>query len=688
MQRIVSLLACLFLIYLATTAFAQQDKRPLEISDLAKVKRISDPAVSPDGKWVVHTLGTASVAENKITTDLWLASIDGKVTRQLTTHPANDGSPVWSPDGKTVAFISARSGGSQIWLLSLAGGEPRQFTTLSTEADQPVWSPDGKSIAFISEVFSEFSTRPFAESDSLNKKKLNETQNGVVKARVFDRLFFRRWNTWWDGRVKHLFIQAIDGGSPRDLTPGERDAAPISSTFSGGVDFAFSPDGREIAFTSPPMPLREQAWNTNYDIFTVPVTGGPTKQLTDNPAADGYPRYSPDGKYIAYRAQAVPGFEADRWQLMLLDRSTGQHRSLTDNFDSHVDAPLWSPDGKTLFFTAEENGVIPIFGVSVAGNDVRKILDGKVNAGVRVTSDGKRLVFTQTSAVRPAEVFSVGTDGKLLAPVTRANDDLFAPIDIPVPESIWFDGDGGVKIQAWLFKPPKFDPAKKYPMVYLVHGGPQNSWDDSWHPRWNPAMWAAQGYVILAPNPRGSTGFGQKFTNEISGDWGGKVFRDLMKGVDYAETLPYVDKTRMAAAGASFGGYMMNWFLGNAGNRFRTIVTHASVYNFVSMYGSTDEVWFDEWDHSGKPWEKPEEYAKFSPSTFAGNFKTPTLVVHNERDFRVPLSEGLQLFTALQRNGVPSKFLYFPDEGHGVVKPANSEFWHHTVFDWLATYLK
>ncbi len=677
----------LVLAIVCSTGLAQT-LRPLEIADLARVKRVTEPAVSPDGRWVVYTLGTASVPENKITTDLWLASTDGTQSRQLATHPANDGGAAWSPDGKWIAFVSSRSGSSQIWLISPEGGEARPFTTISTDADQPVWSPDSKMIAFVSEVFPEFSAKPFAESDPLNKKKLEEIQNAKVKGRVFSQLFFRRWNTWWDGRVKHIFLQSIDGGTPRDLTPGDRDAAPTSVTFSDGVDFTFSPDGKEIAFTSPPVPLREQAWSTNYDIFTVPVVGGAPKQLTTNPAADGYPRYSPDGKYIAYRAQAVPGFEADRWQLMIYDRATGQHRSITGKFDGRVQEPIWSPDGKSLYFTAEEKGGVPIFNVSSSGSEVRTVVGGKTNGGLRLSADGKRLVFTQTSAIRPAEVFCMGVDGKSITPATHMNDELMASIDTPAPESVWFEGDGGVKIQAWLFKPPKFDQSKKYPLVYMVHGGPQNAWDDSWHPRWNPALWAAQGYVILAPNPRGSTGFGQKFTNEISGDWGGKVFRDLMKGVDYAETLPYVDKNRMAAAGASFGGYMMNWFLGNAGDKFKTIVTHAGIYNAESMYGHTEEVWFNEYEFGGTPWEHPELYEKYSPNKFARNFHTPTLVIHNERDFRVPLSEGLQLFTTLQRKGIASKFLYFPDEGHGVQKPANSEFWHQTVFDWLATYLK
>jgi dipeptidyl aminopeptidase/acylaminoacyl peptidase len=490
-----------------------------------------------------------------------------------------------------------------------------------------------------------------------------------------------------DGKRKHIFIQPMEGGEPRDLTPGDRDAVPTSQTFSAGIDYAFSPDGKEIAYTATPVPVHEEAWSTNHDIYTVPVTGGAPKQLTVNPAADGTPRYSPDGKYIAYRAQKRAGFEADCWELILFERATGIMRSLTAQFDGHTGAPVWAPDSRTLYFDAEEKGTVPIFAVTIKGNDVRKLPVQHTNHDISVSRDGKRLVFTEISAMRPGEIYRCAADGSGSAPVTGANDALYAGLDVPTPESFWFDGAGGTKVHEWIFKPPKFDPSRRYPLVYMVHGGPQNAWLDSWSFRWCPSLWAARGYVIVAPNPRGSTGFGQKFTDEISGDWGGKVFVDLMKGLDAVEALPYIDTAHVAAAGASFGGYMMNWFLGNAPDRFKAIVTHDGVYNFESNYGTTDEVWFDDWDHGGSPWQKPEDFARFSPHRYAKNFRTPTLIIHGALDFRVPESEAMQLFTALQKQGVPSKFLYFPDEGHWVLKPANSELWHTTVFGWLDRYL-
>jgi dipeptidyl aminopeptidase/acylaminoacyl peptidase len=481
-------------------------------------------------------------------------------------------------------------------------------------------------------------------------------------------------------------VQGIGGGDPVDVTPIMRDGTPRSQTFSTAHDFSFSPDAKEIAYTASPANTREEAWTTNYDIWIVPLDGKTPRQITTNAAADGGPLYSPDGKYIAYRAQTVAGFEADRWQLMLFDRATGLAKSLTANFDSHIEEFHWAADSKALYFAAEEKGSKPIWSVSIAGNDVKKVFDKATNAGLNVSASS--IVFSHVSAVRPAELYSVNPSGSNLKKITRANDELFASLEIPAPESIWFKGAGGANVQSWIFKPPKMEKGAKYPLVYLVHGGPQSAWMDSWSYRWCPALWAAQGYVVMAPNPRGSTGFGQKFMNEISGDWGGRVFVDLMRGLDYACKLPYVDSTMKAAAGASFGGYMMNWFQGHAGNKFKTLITHDGVYNFVSMYGTTEEVWFDEWDHGGAPWDNPKEYEKFSPHTYAKNFNTPNLIIHGAKDFRVPESEAFQLFTTLQRKGVPSKFLYFPDEGHWVLKPANSKLWHETVFDWLRQYLK
>jgi len=673
---------------LITCTLHAQTTRPIQIGDFFRMKRVASPALSPDGRRVVFAVTTPDLAGNTTATDLWLSTVDGKSIRQLTTHSAADRNPAWSPDGKWIAFESTRSGENQIWLISPGGGEPRQFTTLSTGASRAVWSPDGKQLAFVSEVFPEFSARSFAESDASNAKRLKELSDGKRKAEAFTRLLYRHWDHYVQGKRQHIFVQSVGGGEPRNLTPGDRDAVPTSSTFSGGTDYAFSPDGTEIAYSATPVPIHEEAWSTNHDIYTVPVAGGTPKQVTTNPAADVTPRYSPDGKWIAYRAQLRPGYEADRWQLMVFNRSTGATRSLTASFDASAGSPVWSPDGRYLYFEAEERAGTPIFSVSLAGDDVKKILHDRTNHDLRLSPDGVFLVFTRASAVRPAEIYRARTDGSGLSPVTRLNDEVFSELEIPEPESVWYEGAGGTKIQAWLYKPPVATPGKKYPLILMVHGGPQGAWSDGWSYRWNPPLWAAQGYMVIAPNPRGSTGFGQKFTDEISGDWGGKVFVDVMKAVDYAQALPSVDPQRTAAAGASFGGYMVNWILGHAGNRFQALVSHDGVYNFESMYGSTDEVWFDEWEHGGTPWDKPDEYRKFSPHVYAGNFRTPTLVIHGGLDYRIPYTEAMQLFTALQRQGVPSKFLFFPDENHWVLKPANSELWHTTVFEWLRTYLR
>jgi dipeptidyl aminopeptidase/acylaminoacyl peptidase len=681
------IMACVLCTCLLNGSLAQA-KRPLEIADLFRIVRISDPALSPDGMWIVYTRSTPDLTANKIRTTLYLIPSTGGQPRALSQEATSDRTAAWAPDSRRIAYVSSRSGSAQVWVMNIETGETSQFTRISTEAAQPLWSPDGSLIAFVSEVLPEYSDQPFDQSDRLNAARLDAINNGVVKAKVFTQLLFREWDAWRDGRRKHIFVQPVGGGQPRDLTPGNRDAIPFSSTFSSGAEYSFSPDSREIAYTATPLPTREEAWSTNHDIYTIPVTGGTPKQITTNPAADGCPKFSPDGKYLAYRAQSVPNFEADRWQLMLYERTTGKTRSLTENFDARVASLVWSPDSKKLYFECEDKGEVPVFCVSIAGNDVARVVSGATNHDIRISPDGKYLYVTRCSLTRPTELFKSGTDGRNFAPVTTLNDSLFATIDIPEPESIWFEGEGGRKIQAWLFKPPAFDKKQKYPFVYMIHGGPQNAWLNTWGYRWLQPLWAAQGYVVMAPNPRGSTGFGQQFTNEISRDWGGKVFVDLLKGLDYAQTLSYVDTTRKAAAGASFGGYMMNWFQGHCDGRFRTLVTHDGVYNFESMYGTTEEIWFDEWDHGGTPWDKQGEFRTYSPHVYAKNFRTPNLIIHSERDYRVPIGEGLQLFTALQRQGIPSKFLYFPDEGHTIMKPANSELWHRTVFDWLAEYLK
>jgi len=685
------LLRNLFAVIVASVialASPEAGARPMTFADLAAFHRLSDPQPSPDGQWVAYVVTDVDMPENRNNSDLWLVPVAGGEPRQLTASAKHDRHPTWSPDGKWLAFESNRDGEFQIYVISTVGGEARKVTTIATGATQPVWSPDGKHIAFVSAVFPEFSEQPFAEANKSNQEKLDAREKSKVKARVITRLLYRHWDSWVDDKRQHLFILPMkDGapaGEPRNLTPGDRDAVPTSTTFASGDEFEWSPDSAELVYTATPTPPREEAWRTDHNLYSVTVTTGERKQLTTNVAADGCPRFSPDGKWLAYRAQSRAGFEADRWQLMLRNRATGETRSLTANLDSSVDSIAWAPDSQSLVIEAEDNGTKPLWTIPLTGGAVKPLVTG-ANNGEPSVAHGGNVIFTRMSLSAPAEIFRVPLTGGSPLPITRANADILAKLTLNAPESVTVTGAGGTPVQMWILKPPGFDAAKKWPLVFWVHGGPQNAFMDSWSYRWNAQLWAAQGYVVAMPNPRGSTGFGQKFTDEISGDWGGKVFEDLMAALVHLEKQPWIDTTRMASAGASYGGYMMNWFQGHT-DKFKTLITHCGVYNFDAMYGTTEELWFDEWDH-GIPWENPK-FNEFSPHRFAANFKTPNLIIHNELDFRIPITQGMDLFTTLQRKGVPSKLLYFPDEGHWVNKPQNSELWHKTVFEWLAEYLR
>lgn len=679
------------------TVKAANKKRPMQIEDLFRFQRISDPQVSPDGKQVVYVVTAIDLPGNTTCSTLWLATSDGETPpRQLTTTTKKDGHPRWSPDGTQILFHSNRSGDNQLWIIAVAGGEARKLTAIATEGRNAIWSRDGKWIAFVSAVWPEHSAKPFSESDALNKKRKEEAEKNPVKARVFSKLFFRHWDEWVDDKRQHLFVMPAPTGEdqklePRDVTPGDRDAYPTSSTFSVGDDFTFTPDSKHIVFTA--VPERDEAWSTNFDLCRVSIDGGKIKCLTaGNQAADNGPVFSPDGSQLTYRAQRRAGFEADRWEVMVMDADGGTPkappRSLTADIDISADGLLWAPDGGSIYFTAEDKGAKPIFAVSVKDGKVRKVVEGGAHGSLSVGKDGT-LAFTRAAMSHPPEVFVSNpsrTGRKEQARnVSQANTKLLAELDMPRPESVTVEGAGKTAMQMWLLKPPGFDARKKWPLAYLVHGGPQGAWEDGWSFRWCPELWAAQGYVVALPNPRGSTGFGQKYVDDISGDWGGKCFDDLMAGLAYMERQPYIDRERLASAGASFGGYMMNWFQGHT-TQFKTLISHCGVYNFDSMYATTEELWFDEWEHGGPPWSKRDSYEKHSPHKFAKNFKTPMLIIHNDLDFRVPISEGIQLFTTLQRLGVPSKMINFPDEGHWVSKPKNSEFWHKEVFAWLKKY--
>jgi dipeptidyl aminopeptidase/acylaminoacyl peptidase len=662
----------------------------MSLEDLLTAVRVGDPQVSPDGRQVAFVRTTTDLGTGKRNADVWIVPADGSSpARALTRNEKTDNAPRFSPDGGTLAFLSARSGESQVYLLDLSGGEPRKLTDLAAGADEPlVFSPDGKKLAFISDVY------PDCPDEACNRKRRDEAEKNPVKAHHMTRLMYRHWDEWREDVRHHVFVADIATGAVTDVTPGDFDSPPAGYE-DGAV--AFSPDSREIAFVSNRDGNDKEAWTTNKDVFVVPVTGGAPQNLTAaNAAADFSPRYTPDGSSIVVLAQRRPTFEGDRWYLDVYDRRTKAKRTLFEEPDLSVSEFSLSRDGKTVYFTAESEGRDDLFEVSLAGGTPRLLKKGGHIASLQAGSGA--VVFTESTLTAPNEVFLLPLEEKAATPGVKAqqvraltdeNRSWRKDVATAVPESLSATGAGGARIQYWLVKPPAFDPAKKYPVVFLIHGGPQGAWGDGWSARWNPALWAAQGWVVVAPNPRGSTGFGQKFVDDISGDWGGKVMVDLDGVFDAVVKLPYVDASRQGIAGASYGGYAVDWILGHT-NRFKAAVTHDGVFNLESMITVTEELWFADWEFSGVSWgpKAKEQFAKWSPHLFADRIRTPTLVITNEKDFRVPVDQGLQLFTVLRRQGVPSEALVFPDEGHWVLKPLNSKRWHETVFAWMKKYLE
>ena len=670
-------LVCLLLLSLSFAASAQN--RTYTVEDLMKVKRVGDPQVSPDGRHVAFTVGEVNFDANRIVNQIYVVSSAAGDIKQLTSGDRSSSAPRWSPDGKKIAFTT----GGQVWVMDADGDHKEQVTKTSTGAASPVWSPDGKWIAFTSDVY------PDCNDEDCNKKKDEAAEKSKVKAHVTSRLLYRHWDEWRDVKRTHVFVVSAKGGNARDLTPGDFDSPPYGA--STGVDFAFSPDSAEVAYLSNPDKV--EATSTNSDIYVVPVNGGAGRNITvANRGYDVAPVYTRDGKYIVYRSQATAGFEADRWRLVLFNRASGASTELVRGFDLQVEEAVVSPDGNTVYFTAGDRGKAPIYSVPITGVQAKKIVADVFASNLKITPDGKRIIFVSSSMGAPAEVYATNTDGSQLNALTALNTRLMNEAGLAKAEEVEWTGALGRKIHGWVVKPKDFDASRKYPLLVLIHGGPQSAWNDNWGFRWNPQVFANAGYVVFAPNPRGSTGYGQQFVNEISGDWGGKAYVDIMNGVaDVVRRSPFIDRTRIGGAGASYGGYMIDWIEGHNSDprfRFKVLVSHDGVYNLTSMYGATEELWFTDWEFKGTPWTNPAMYQRWSPHNFVANFKTPMLIIHSELDYRVPIGEGLQLFTALQRKAIDSKLLVFPDEGHWVLKPQNSQLWYHTVLDWLDKYLK
>jgi dipeptidyl aminopeptidase/acylaminoacyl peptidase len=654
-----------------------QQQRPMTAQDLWSMGRVGAPAVSPDGRSVVYTVTHYDLETDRGRTHLWLVPVAGGEPRQLTHGEASASSPAWSPDGRTIAFVTARGDeGRQIWLMPAAGGEARQLTRVEGGASGPVWSPDGSLLAFTSRVWVE------GDEGGERLRRLAESRSS---ARVYDELMYRHWDTWTDGRRSHVFAVDPATGEARDLTPGPYDTPPIG--LGGFHDYDLSPDGTELAFVrNVDVPT---AVGTGNNVWLVPAGGGEPTRLSTGDGNDVSPRYSPDGRWIAWLSQARPGFEADRAVLMLHDRQSGAQRPLTGGFDGSVSTFRWSPDSRTLFFNAQHEVNVRIYRVALRDGTVRPVTGGAFDGAFDLVGSGSQLVVARQHAHRPTELVVVDDRGRERRRLTRTNDALVSQLALQPIETFWHAGADGARVQSFMVKPPDLDPSRKYPVVFLVHGGPQGAWSDNFHYRWNYNMFASPGYVVIAPNPRGSTGFGQQFTDEISRDWGGRVYADLMMALDHALTeYPFLDGDRVAAAGASYGGYMMNWFQGRAGDRFRTLINHAGVFDLRSMYGATEELWFPEWEFGGPPWEAPEDYQRWNPALEVERWRTPMLIIHGQLDYRVPVEQGLGAFTALRRQGVPARLLYFPDEGHWVLRPANALVWWETVNEWLDRWLR
>jgi dipeptidyl aminopeptidase/acylaminoacyl peptidase len=575
-MRRISILLFLILLALPCTLRAQEEQgRALTFDDLISLGRIGDFEISPDGEWIAFETTWFDNEANSSNTDIYLVPAAGGDVWRFVRSDGNDYSPRWSPDRKFLAFVSDRDGSPQIWIIPADGGEARRVTDIPTGTSGPLWSPDGRSIAFTSNVF------PECGDMECNGERLKELREGKVEARLIDHLLYRHWNHWRNGRWSHLFVTDIDDGRLTEINSGQTDVPPIS--LGGDRDYDFAPRGDELCFTMNTDSM--VAVSTNNDLFIKSLPDGVPRAISsENRSNDNNPRYSPDGKYILYRAQMRPGFEADRYRLMLYDRRSGEVKNLTERFDYSIGHFAWGSDSRTIYFSTEDRGRRSIGKVTIRGEDAAFIIRGGYDTNLKVMPDGKRIVFARQSVRSPVDLYSAGTKGDRIKRLTEINAEVLAGLEMNPVEEFWFEGAEGARVHGMIVKPPFFEEGRRYPLILLIHGGPQGSFGDDFHYRWNAQMFASPGYVVAMINPRGSTGYGQKFTDEISGDWGGKAYTDLMNGVDYLlATFPFIDGNRMAAAGASYGGYMVNWIEGHS-DRFACLVSHAGVYNLTSMY--------------------------------------------------------------------------------------------------------
>ena len=680
MARMSSKLAvavCSMMLVVLATPEATAAPKGLTIEDMLAMQRVSDPAVSPDGKLVAFAVRETDFDANRGRFDIWVTSTDGGTATRLTAHPENDTDPQWSADGKWIYFMSTRSGSAQVWRISPTGGEAEVVTKVPVDVNGFKLFPDGKRLLLAIDVW------PDAKTLADSAKRDDDKAKSKIKAQVYDQLLFRHWDTWEDGKYAHLFVWSPTGAM-RDLTPGATTDTP-THPFGGMEEIGISPDGRSVAYVSR-VSGRENSWKTNTDIFLVSSEGGRPQDLTiTNLAYDFDPTFSPDGRALAIRMMERPGFEADRTRLAVIDLASTKLRVVTESWDHSAESITWSKDAKTIYTSAENLGNGALYAIDLASGNAKVLVDKGTNTSPRLAGD--RIVFLHDALKTPAELFSVKLDNGEVRPVTHLNEARAKQIAWGDYEQFSFKGAKGDTVYGYVVKPAGFSGGKA-PVAFLIHGGPQGSFGDHFHYRWNPEVFAGHGYAAVMIDFHGSTGYGQAFTDAISGDWGGAPYDDLMMGLDAAlAKYPWLDGTRMAALGASYGGYMINWINGKT-DRFKALVVHDGNLDERTAYFMTEELWFPEWEHGGLPWDKAEGYTKHDPIDLVKNWKTPTLVVHGGLDFRVVETQGMATFTALQRKGVPSRFLHFPDENHWVLKPQNTKLWHDEVLAWLDRYTK
>jgi dipeptidyl aminopeptidase/acylaminoacyl peptidase len=663
---------------------------PFTVQDMVRMERISDVAVSPDGKRVAFTQRTTDMEANKGRTSVWLldAGKRGATPLRLTDGGPNSNSAEWSRDGKFIYFLSNRSGTNQVWRISSGGTGPRgatpvadstQVTNLPLEVGSFHVSPKADRILVSAEVFLDCADL------ACTKKRLDATARSAATGALHTQLFIRHWDSWSDGRRSQVFTMALSDtgvaqGTPVNVTGGIGDVP--GKPFGGREDYAFSPDGAQVAFSV--RGTAGEAWSTNFDIYTVAAAGGalPKNLTADNAAWDGQPAFSPDGSQLAYVATDRPGFEADRFHLVLLNLQSGAKRALTQNWDRSISSFAWSRDGKTLFATADHLGQRPLWAIDPASGRASAITGAGEVEGF--AAGASKVFYTASNLGSPADLYSVGFGGGKPAQLTHLNQPVIEQRKFGEYQQFSFPGWNNENVFGYVIKPVDFKPDRKYPVAFLIHGGPQGSFGNAWSWRWNPQAFAGAGYAVVMIDFHGSTGYGQAFTDSISGDWGGKPLQDLKLGLDAAlKANSWLDAENVCALGGSYGGFMINWIAGQWPDRFKCLVSHDGILDNRSMYYSTEELWFPEHEFSGPEYQNPAAYAKFNPIDHVAKWQTPMLVIHGQQDYRVPDAQGMSVFTALQRRGIPSELLYFPNENHWVLKPADSIQWYDTVLGWL-----